>query len=363
MNRFLILIVVGLANWPLFAIAGLVNSFGSEQPVEIKDFRPHLGDEGMYSEVWSHGAWLKDGGDLGIDFVISNLGIGNHKGAFKIEFRDAKGNKSSCSKDYSEDEWKSESSGFHLKFGSNEVDGDMNGINLKVRCDESTLDLRFDNQGVPSKPGSGTLRFENSGEEKGFYSMVFTSPRAIVSGTLTNKGQKTSIDGVGNAYHTWTNIGPHQQARRWFRFNSIRDEFSIVLAELEAPSAFGSSHEGWALVYGPEGRIVSSARVRYDYDGFIKDQKAEEGYIIPRRVRIMAVDSDNTIQGTLTMTSIKDIQDPLSDLDFFRKAIVSRFTKPRDYYIGCNYTFNIKDSKGSHALQGESFFRYTYVNP
>jgi hypothetical protein len=360
-NYFIIITVV--LAWVAPVRAGVVKQFGQNQPVTIADLMPHKRSEEMYTEVWSHGAWFNGGGDLGIDFVISNLGIGDHKGALRVEYVDAHGKQTKCSAEYRADAWRSDSQGFHLTFGENEVLGDLHGLNLIIRCNELSMDLRYINQGESYQPGSGILTYEEAGKEDGLYSIMYTSPRAFVTGSVTINGQTTPIEGIGNAYHSWTNIGPQTQARRWFRFNLTRDDFTVTLVELETPPKFGSSRHGFVLLYGPQGRIVATTRVRFDYDGFIKDQKSDEGYVIPRRVQLAAVDDSATLTGKLEMTGINAVVDPIADLDFFRKAIVRQFSKPRDYSIKATYSFHFKDNQGEQTIQGAATYRYIYINP
>ena len=360
-KHFIITVVVLAGGAP--GLAGTVTQFGQNQPVSIAELMLHKRSEEMYTEVWSHGAWFKGGGDLGIDFAVTNLGIGDNKGGLRVEYKDSQGIKTKCNAEYSADEWRSDSRGFHLTFGENEVMGDLHSLNIIIRCKGLSMDLRYINQGEPFQPGNGILTYNQRGEQPGFYSIVYTSPRAFVSGSITTDGRTTMVEGIGNAYHTWTNIGPQTQARRWFRFNLTRDDFTITLVELETPSNFGNSHHGWALVYGSKGRILATARVRFEFDGFIKDQKSEESYVIPRRVQLVAVDDDVSLTGKLEMTGINNIVDPLADLDFFRKAIVRQFSKPRDYSLKAAYSFLLKDSQGEQTIQGVSTYRYIYINP
>jgi hypothetical protein len=151
---------------------------------------------------------------------------------------------------------------------------------------------------------------------------------------------------------------------RWFRFKAVDKNISIILGEMESTPKYGSGVNGWALIADSQGPMVVTARVNYEFDGFIKDMKSEEGYNIPRRVRMAAIDEGGTsVTGMLLMKDIREIQDPSSNLDGVLKAIVRRFSKPRDYYINCTYTFKIKKGAEERTIQGEGFFRFTYVNP
>lgn len=359
-----IAVAIFLQNLPRVQAAGSFTDFGSEKPVSLEDFRPHLMDEEMYSEQWNAELWLDDGGRINSNFFISNLGIGDHKGAVQTELVDPKGKRiATCKSEYSEGEWSSDPSGFHLTFGDNELLGDFKELQVRVSCQEFSYTLVFTNQAAPYQPGSGKLVFEVNEETKGVYHIVFLSPRATVTGTLNQNGQKQPVRGIGLCSHSYSNLGPQTLARRWLRFKILGEAVSIILVEVENPPEAGSTKRGYVMVYGPEGRILASARVRFAYDGWIQDTKAEEGYRIPRRVRFVAADGSTSMTGTMVMNKIKEVNDPLADLDFFRRAIARNFSKPRDYVLSCNYSFKIKNAQGERSLDGEDIYRFVFVNP
>ena len=80
-------------------------------------------------------------------------------------------------------------------------------------------------------------------------------------------------------------------------------------------------------------------------------------------MQFVAVDDDVTLTGKLEMTGINNIVDPLADLDFFRKAIVRQFSKPREYSLKASYSFRLKDNQGEKTIQGDANYRYIYINP
>jgi hypothetical protein len=356
----LLFFLVWLSFAATAAATGMVAKFGKEKPVELRDLGVHLQDNEGYTEEWSHEVWVDGGAYLGIDFGITNLGIGDHKGAVRLTHVDPDGKKTKCSAKYDDDEWKAAKKGYSLKFGKSTAQGDMQGIRLDVRCKKIAMKLEFANEAAPLKPGGGVLRY---GDGDGKYSMVFSSPRSKVNGSVTVKGKTREITGVGHAAHSYTTMYPHKHVRRWFRFKALRKDISIILAEMQASHDYARVTNGWALVVGPQGRVMSSVRINYIYDGYIKDSKSKEGYAFPRRVRIVAVDGKTRLTGVLTMKDIKSIHDPTADLDSISRAFVRRFTKPMEYKLYCTYKFRIDKENGSQMIEGDGQYRFTYVNP
>jgi hypothetical protein len=358
LRAFLSLLIMSLSTNA--AVAGeMVRKFGAEKPVTLKDFGIHLKDVEGYTEQWNHQVWMEDGSFIGMDFVVSNIGIGDHKGAVRVTWISPDKVKTVCRKNYDDDEWSASKNEYLLRFGKNQAKGHLGGINLNVRCKKISMQLQFVNQAPPLKPGGGVLRFG----ENGVYSMVFSSPRARVTGTLSVKGKTMQIQGVGHATHSYTTMYPHKQVHRWFRFTRLEKDISIIMAEMESVRDYYNSKNGWVLLVDSGGRIASTVRVNFMHDGFIEDTRSGDKYVSPRRVRIIAADGKTQIIGVLMMKKIRSVDDPTKDLDAISRAVVRRFTKPREYKIDCTYEFKIKTEKEERRVKGEGTYKYVYVNP
>jgi hypothetical protein len=343
--------------------ADSIFGFGKEQTMTLDEFRPRLHDNEGYFEEWSAGVYMPDGSYLGADFIISNIGFGDHNGAVKVryQFPPGTGKKDvTCASKYDDDEWSWKRTGpFGLTYGKNRIHGNLKTIKVSVRCDNMHFDLVFTNEAAPLKPGGGTLRFGRLGQ----YSMNFPSPRSSAKGTLTMAGKTLALQGTGHISHSRTTMYPQDHVKRWFRFKHIAEDVSIIIAELKSEKPFFYARKGWVLILDSSGRILASGETHFQYDGFIKDEKSEQGYRIPRRVKFSAVDGDSTVQGTLIMTGVKRISDPLASLGVIVRAFVKRYTKPREYRLFC--TYDIKQAKGeqSHTYQGRGEYQVVHINP
>jgi hypothetical protein len=355
----LVLLSLAIAN-PVWS-SGVLGSFGADQPVSLKDLQPRLADGEWYNESWCHNVYLPDDSFIAVDFRVSNVAVtSDHDGLFHARYVDARGKKTKCEVKLDDDEWSYSRKGFSLDFGKGKVSGDLEGLKVSVRCKRLSMDLEYRNQVPPYKPGSGAVRF---GDDDGSYQVVFYSPRARVTGTLTLGGRTRSIEGVGIATHTRYDMRPDKQFHRWFRFKHIDKDISIILEEMEVSREYSLARRGWALVLDADKGIVTTQRVRLVYDGFIKDENSEEGYQIPRRVRIAAVDGESQLTGVLLMQRVKKVRDVTKDMNAVLRAIFRRFTKPREYHLECNFKFKIKAPQADKPIEGIGVYRYQYVNP
>ncbi|MBN2493437.1 MAG: hypothetical protein JXR96_02500 [Deltaproteobacteria bacterium] len=363
----------GRLRWAVAAVlAGLLlprssqavkplSRFGAARPVRIEDFRPHPIDGEGYHEEWSVSIYMQDESYLGVDFVVSNVGFGDRKGAVRAKYRSPSQQETRCIAEYDEGEWSyRKSGGFRLFYGENRLEGDLEGLRAVVRCRRLSFDLKLVNEVSPLKPGSGVLHF---GDGDGQYSMVFPSPRSRVAGTVEVEGKTRTIDGTGHVSHSRTTMYPHKQFRRWFRFKRISRQVSIILAEFETESPYGHARRGWALVLDPKGRMLATARVNFRFEGFIKDDRSEEGYAIPRQVRFVAAEGESQVRGTLRMTGLKSKSDPTSDLSPAMRTFIRHFTRPADYRIRCDYAIDVKTAGDERRFQGKGDYQFMYVNP
>ncbi len=337
------------------------SSFGAQSDCSIEDFKPHLLDDEGYYEEWSHGVWVQDGSFISVDFYISNLGIGDHKGAVKIEYTDKDGQRTKCKMKYDDDQWSYTRDKFAIQFGENKLSGDLDGLELIVKCKHIAMNLNFENITKPYKPGNGKLRLSKNGF---FYGKVFTSPRSHVKGHAEIKGKKSMIVGVGQAEHSTTTIYPHKFVRLWFRFQSIDKEYSINIAEMEATSQYASEKNGWVSISDADGKLITTTEAKFQYDAYIEDSRSSPVYRIPRLVKFRAAEGNTTISGTFIMQKLEKVRDPLKDLDAVSRMVVKRFTKPKDYHISCRYQFKIQAPlMRERTIQGEGTYRLVFANP
>jgi len=134
------------------------------------------------------------------------------------------------------------------------------------------------------------------------------------------------------------------------------------MAEFESTADYGNGRSGWVMVADSNGLVLATSRVRFEFEQFVEESK-EKGYPIPRRVRLVAADGDARLQGILTMTGLEKIDDPTANLSAVKRAVVRRFTKPRDYYLNCRYEFTIEKGGEKHQLTGDGVYRFMHVNP
>lgn len=341
------------------AMAGTVTDFGPEDPVGLADFRPHLSEAEWYKESWNHNAWTSDGHFIAVDFTITNIGIGDRKASYKAMIKGPNDARSLCKGELDADQWSWDRKGFGLRFGKAEVSGDEKLLTVAVRCKKLKMDLRFENRASPIQPGSGALRFD----AKGSYRKVYHQARARVTGTIRAEGKSLKVDAPGMVAHTTFDLAPHEFSQRWFKFKQVGDDISIVLTELQTPEKYGRARRGWALVYDDSGRLLASARAQFEFDGFIQDKQSPEGYRIPRRVRLSAVDGQSQLTGEILLTRVNNVQDPTDDMNMVVRSLARRYSKPRQYDIACKYSLNLKTNPKERTFSGEGKFRFGYVNP
>ncbi len=341
------------------AQAGEVSRFGPEDPVSLSDFQPHLSDSEWYKESWNHNAWTSDGHFIAVDFTISNIGIGDRKARFKAMIKGPDGQRTRCKAELDADEWSWDKDRFGLKFDKVRVSGDASKLQVVVGCKRLKMDLRFTNRATPIQPGGGALRFD----DKGSYRKVYLQARARVTGTIQAAGETLRVDAPGMVSHTVFDLPPYEFSQRWFKFKQVGQDATIVLTELQTPKSYGRARRGWALVYDDDGRLLASAEARFEFDGYIRDKHSPEGYRIPRRVRLTAVDGGTELTGQLLLTRVDKVQDPTDDMNMVIRSLARRYSKPREYVLACDYSLQLKSNPKQRVFTGKGKFRFGYVNP
>ncbi len=344
---------------PAMAMAADVSRFGPDEPMTLAELRPHPSDAEWYKESWNHNAWTADGHFVAVDFTLSNIGIGDNKAGYKAMLKRPDGQRIKCKAELDAEDVSHAADGFGLDFGKVRVAGTLKALDVTVRCKNLEMDLRFTNQGRAYKPGNGLLRFD----DRGHYRKLYPQPRSRVSGEIRSGGRSLQLDAPGLVSYSSFDIAPHVYSRRWFRFRHVSERLTIILTELETPVEFGGTRRGWVLIHDGQRRRLATTRASFQFDGYIRDKRSEEGYRIPRRVRLAATDGETHLTGSLIMTDVEKSEDPTADWNPVVRTLARQYSKPREYRIGCRYQLRLKSTDADETLEGESAFRFGYVNP
>ncbi len=336
------------------------------EPVTFEDVRPHYDrpecrSNEFYSEWWSFVFVLEDGYGAYAQFVLSNLGPGDGKGAVRTDLDLPEGVSFHESDDFSEGGWSYARDGFDLRFGENSVSGPLDGLVLRLKNKSFDAEYRLKNVFPPWKPGRGRVQYGESATR--YYEVQLIAPVARVEGTIRVAGEDEPrrVKGLMYVDHAVSTIGMHEQAKRWVRFRAVHPDTALFLTHIQPPDQYGSQAARYAVLFH-NGRAVFQS---LDFDlkfGDVRPDPQRTGYASPWVVEASGTGSGR-FRAAIKATKMTRREDYLETAGAAKRFILSKFAKPIMYYFDAMFAAEVAGDAGTNKYGGKGRYYFTIVNP
>jgi hypothetical protein len=329
--------------------------------LEMADLVPQLGDGEAYSERYIFSTDFDDGGHVGVDFTISNLGWGDGNGAsaVRVELPGDAGHYK-FSKMVDSDSWSYGKKSFSLDIADTSVRGKGKGTFLLShdgKLDGKKLEVRLElvNRVPMWQPGNGSLRV---GEE-GYYRYHIIAPRADVTGTIVHgdKTYKIAAKRGGYADHTTTNMAPFDLASRFGRFRATKGDLFVSWREIKLGEKHGGGSMTWVVVAYRDQIVFSDPDAKLSFARVKRDKKT--GYTVPFAVKIEGEQGKNSIELFIKAKKF-DKTDLLASYGKAAKMVASAVSKPFRYDMSGTFVLkmDIGGTKATVRSGGHYVFDY-----
>ena len=331
-------------------------SGGDKQP-STSDLIPKMSDDEAYTERYSFSTNLDNGGHIGMDLTISNLGWGDAHGGASVRIKWPGRTKYTFNKKVGESKWSYSKRHLDIDIADTEVSTkDGKKIRLKHKSSKVSFDITFHNRIPMWSPGSGQITTED-----GYYKFNLISPRADVTGTIKfgDKSYKVEGDRAGYAEHVATNMAPYDMAERFSRFRDYDGDIFVMWRETKLTEDYGGKSLTWVLV-GYKDQIVFSdadadmrlARMRKDSDS---------GYRFPMALQIDGSHGKDSVKLVMKGRRVKR-KDLLESYGSAVKSIASAVAEPYQFDVKCSYKMQMTVSGATAKVDGRGHYVMDYIN-
>ena len=322
----------------------------------MKELIPKMSDKEAYTERYGFAVDLDDGGHIGVDFTISNLGWGNGHGASEVRVRLPGEKKYKFKKKVDEGEWSHDKGKFGLSIAGTQVEQKGSG-SFRVRHNGAVkFDLTFTNNMPMWKPGSGRIKSDD-----GYYQFNLIAPRADVKGTVTIGGKTKKVSGkrAGYADHVATNVAPFDFATRFSRMRDYNGDIFIFWREITPTSDFGGDSVTFVMVGYKDKIVFSDADAKMKMGRVKVDPKT--GYKVPLSIQINGRDGKDSIKLVIKGRRYRKT-DLLERYGNAAKLVASAFTEPVQYKVKCTYQLQMNIGGAKAQVEGKSNFVIDQLN-
>jgi hypothetical protein len=322
------------------------------------DLIPSLNGDEAYTERYSFAVDLDDdGGHIGVDFTISNLGWGKGHGASEVRVRLPEHKNYSKKKKVKKKDWSYSESDFDVDIGNTRVKakGD-DSFEVTHEGGDVSFRLVFENTTSMWKPGTGRIAVD-----EGFYKFNLLAPRANVTGEVTIGGETHEVKATRRGYadHVATNVAPFNFAKRFSRFRNYNDDVFVMWREIELHPDHGGDSYTWVVVGYKDKIVFSDPKAKIRFANMRSDPKA--GYEFPMAIQIDGKNGDDSIKLVLRGTKFKR-KDLLKHYGSAARMVASAVSNPFRYTVNCKYTLQMKIGGAKANVKGRSHFVLDYVN-
>lgn len=207
-----------------------------------------------------------------------------------------------------------------VRFGAHSFIGDFHEYHIHVEENKGVgADLKLISKAKPYRPGTAYFTFD----EDEFYTWLCAVPNGDVSGTLTIKGEKIAVHGVGYHDHQWGNQFFLPEWNHWLWSRQSFEDYSILTFDFVTSKEYGNQRFPIVFVQDRDGNIIfeSHKGVNCKILGTYNDSASGKEY--PKGVLYQFKDGDKKLSYKLTCSKVLESQG-LNNMPFVLKVMAKK---------------------------------------
>lgn len=322
-----------------------------------KDLVPKMSSNMAYTERYGFAVDLDGGGHIGVDWTISNLGWGNHKGGADVRVNLPNHKNYKYSKDAAAGDWQYSKKEFAMNIANTSVHArGKNSFLVTHKGKDISFSLTFTNTTPMWQPGTGEIKVKD-----GYYKFNILAPRADVTGHVTIGGKKIAVKGTRSGYadHVATNIAPFDFAHRFARLRTYNDDVFIMWREIKLHPDYGGKSFTWLLVGYKDKIVFSDVDAKIRFAQLRKDPKS--GYEFPMSIQIDGKSGKDSVKLVMSGSKFKRT-DLLASYGAAAKMVASAVSNPYRYDVDCKYVLQMDIGGAKAQVSGSSHYTMDYIN-
>jgi hypothetical protein len=305
------------------------------------------------SEHWEFTARFDSGHLLFVEFLITNIGLGERNAAAAWHLVTPEGNTRRTTNGRSEDRWTLSSDRLRIEIGSSLLDLHMPAYRLQVDKKSIRINLQF-------RPDAQAVWSESAAPSG--YALDLLAAAAPIAGTVWVRGMGAplSVKGTVGATHSWMNEAGSSLIRRRVEFFSLQEQHPFYGVDFTTPNG---GRVRWVAVKPNGSKAYDSSKVEWTLDGRAKGPR-ERGYEVPAAIRV----KNAQLEGKARLERVLLRTDPFVDIPRSFRFVVSLALdlRPRRVWALSPYELSFSPAAEKQSplqLQGAGVTAVTFLNP
>lgn len=305
------------------------------------------------SEHWEFTARFDSGHLLFVEFLITNIGLGERNAAAAWHLVTPEGKTRRTTNGRRAGNWTLATDHLRMEIGSSVLDLHTPMYQLHVNKKNIRINLQF-------RPDAQAV-WSDTGVPIG-YALDLLAAAVPVEGTIWAKGMSTplTVKGTVAATHSWMNEAGSSLIRRRVEFFSLQEQNPFYGVEWTAPNGVRTP---WVVIKPNGGAVYDSHRVEWTLDGKAKEPR-ERGYEVPAVLWV----KNAQLEGKAQLERVLLRADPFLDIPRPFRAVVSLALdlRPRRIWALSPYAWVVSPTTKTQTvlrLQGVGVTAVTFLNP
>ena len=308
----------------------------------------------QYFQTWNAYWKSDDGFHIFVNFVISNMGIGDNTCGLNIAIVTPDGRSDVATLQLKGKHFKGQTDKLELQCGKATWVGDDETITIRATLNRLAIDMVMKRTAPGFNPP--LLYFDPQHQDELGYNMPHIN--SVATGRIKINNTWQQLKGRAIVEHLAQNVALHAYSRIWHRIRVMDGETSLVIGGFE-PSA--DLPEGYTLlVLAKDGKIIHATdKAVLKATAFEKD--TESGYSVPTAFEVSLNDPKLKLKATIRRQRPINRIDVLQQLNWFLRVIVRTFfTNPwifrQEISIDGTYSINGETLKINTNAMQEAIF-------
>ncbi len=337
---------------PFFALCLLTVPIVSIAAESRGDPAAHILPGEFASEHWEFTARFDSGHLLFVEFILTNIGLGDRNAAVFGHIIPPGGKPHRFSNGRTERHWTLSPDRLRMEVGTSLLDMHTPTYKMQVTKRRVRLELQITPDARPL--WSGTLAPPG-------YALDLLAVAAPIEGTLWLKGMTNPahVRGIVAATHSWTNVAGAALVLRRVEFFSLQRETPLYGLDLTAPDG---TRRRWIVVKQSDRADYVSEHFDLSFNGELKG-RSERGYTVPNALQLKNAE----LEGLVRLEARILQADPFVDLPRPFRYFVSLVLdlRPRRIWAQSQFEISWPLSMDSDPIQrrGSGITAVTFLNP
>ena len=283
--------------------------------IPLSAYALHPAESEYHLQAWNTYFRSGDGYHVFINFMVSNVGVGDNACGLNIAITSPSGESRIQTQQFKGKHFKGETGALNISCGDMLLRGTDDTLHLKGEYSEVGIDLNITRQG----PGLALTQFTLDGSPDKFVQYNVPHIASATTGRIKWKGKWLPVTGKVILSYLNQSVGFHHYSLQWNRVRFMDQDTTLLIGGFETPPGYG---EGYTLFILAKKGVILHATNQVKLTPLKTSPHPASGYDLPKGFDIKVKDSRIDLSGTIAYQHQMAEFEVLGQLNWLLRVII-----------------------------------------